>query len=276
MKRVQILFLLLGFLAALQAQAPQYELLKTWQGNFKSIEMDALGQLYLIEDGRKLRKLSPRGEELQSFSENRFGDIDFVDVRQNFQPIVFYGDYQKLFFLDRSLSHLRSINLGSDWDLFAPVEAICRSADGHFCYYNPDAFRLLKVNQRGEILREGTNLQFLEQARSLRPHRLYEYEHEFWLLDKETGLWHFDNFGTFVKQYPELQGIVQIQVWEEHFAALLEDGSYHVYARKGPERSVESLTKDFAKGEKIAGFLRFQGRIWLLKAGELQLFREKK
>ena len=271
---MRVFYVWLGFMSSLGSLGAQ-----TWaqqtciEGEFRAMELDEPGRLYLIEGEHSLYRLEADGRNALKFSENRFGPLSYVDPFQPFQLLLFYKDYQRLAILDRSLNLLREVDLAMDWDIQAPIEAIGWAADGNLWFYDPDLFRLFKIDLQGRMLRQGTSMQFMK-AMKLRPQRLYERGHEVWLLDSTSGLWVFDNFGTYRRHYPEYKSAQNLQIEGDYLRFWLSrEQVWMSQHRQIPENQNLPLPPDLLKPPRQV--LGFKGYFYALEGDKVCIYRKK-
>ena len=75
------------------------------EGDFKILEVDKLGLVYLVNNGNEIIKL--QGEQiLFRYSSKRLGNITRLDVSNPQKVLVYYGDYYQVVFLDNTLSEI--------------------------------------------------------------------------------------------------------------------------------------------------------------------------
>lgn len=205
----RLFLLLILSIPVLKAQEQAFRELKTIEVEALAIEMDRLQQIYVVLKGGALEKYSAEGELLFRFNENNLGEIQSLDVSNPHQLLVFYGNYQTIVFLDRSLSEINRFDLT---DLgYLQVEAVGMSSDNQIWVYDPNELLLQKIDQNGAVLQESPDLSaVLDDA--FMPNRLIERDYQVFLNDPDYGVILFDVFANYQKSL-EIRGLPYFQ-WQ--------------------------------------------------------------
>ena len=200
----------------LQAQDDlKLQLIKKIDIQSRFIEIDKLQQLYIVTDDHTLQKYSPDGELLKYFNENSIGAISSIDVTNPFQPLVYFSDFQVVVVLDRSLSEIFRFNLA---ELnFYQFDAVGASSDNMFWLYDPNNFKLKKIDKNRKVIIESPDLfGILEIAFS--PLVLVESDNKVILHDPEFGLIIFDLMGNYLKTIKNIDAeYIQVQDSELYY-----------------------------------------------------------
>ena len=86
--------------------------LYTLIGNYKLLEIDKLGFIYLVTvEKNEILKLDADYQVLFRFSLRGFGDIHQLFVENPQKLMVYYSDFNKLLFLDNTLSEINRLDL---------------------------------------------------------------------------------------------------------------------------------------------------------------------
>ena len=166
----------------------------------QAISIDRLGQVYVSDQKNILYKYSPQGEHLFSYSPASQGRLAFVEAWNPAKTLLFYDDRQQITLLDRFLTPITSIRLAALTDGLIRLATI--AGDEHFWMLNESDFSLIKIDPRYPDARLQTNLN------QLLPHAPYdfrllrEYQNNLYLLDRNSGIYLFDNMGNFKKKLP--------------------------------------------------------------------------
>ena len=174
----------------------------------KLIEVDKMGQIYLVTDDHSLLKYDAEGKFLKSFNENSLGAIYSVDVSNPFQPMLYFDEYQTVIVLDRSLSEMYRFNLAA-LNLIQ-VNAIGMSTDNMAWFYDPNSFKLKKINRSTTVELESPDLSGILDA-SFQPSSLRELNFNVYLNDPEKGIMVFDNFANYIRTI-EVVGIKNFRI----------------------------------------------------------------
>jgi hypothetical protein len=165
----------------------------------KEVQIDQLGNIYVISAKNSLEKYNPEGQLLLRYSQNTIGNISQIEVSNPMQLLVFYEDFQKIIFLDRNLTYLSTINL-QDWGV-GWAKKVAISTDGNLWIYDEIALKLQKYAvEDGKILFESINL---SRERALTPsvYELKEQNNQVYLADARQGIFVFDQFGALLRFY---------------------------------------------------------------------------
>lgn len=104
-----IFILFLGFSSAIQAQELDVELLKNIP-NKKSIQFasyDHLGAFYLISNNQISKQFE---DKTYNYNNLLYGEITWIDIRNPFQILVFYKNFQSFVVLNNQLNEIQNIN----------------------------------------------------------------------------------------------------------------------------------------------------------------------
>ncbi len=123
------------------------------------------------------------------YSNKNFGDLHAVDATNPFELLLFYKDYQRLVFLDRTLAEVGDLDLGAQgvWD----VKAVCLSKSNDLWLWEEVGFTLQKIDKQGALLTQSRDLRLLLDTI---PHfvRLQAYSDRVYALDENSGIYSFD------------------------------------------------------------------------------------
>ncbi len=176
---------------------PPKERIYNIEGQFKILELDHLGNIYLIDQSNVLKKYNPEFELLFEFSLNRMGDLTHLDVSNPQKMLLYYSEFQNIIFLDNTLSGIKRLNLEElgYWD----IQGVALSRENNIWIYDPINNSLLKINQNGELILNSNEL-YYENFHSVKLPRLFEQEENVFLYTTE-GVYQFDNFGQYIRKY---------------------------------------------------------------------------
>src|SRR5437016_5395291 len=79
--------------------------------NATFLTTDYLQNAYVITSQNSLVKIDSAGNILFTYNQNRFGQLNFVDVTNPLKLILSYPDYQTVVMLDNTLSEVGTISL---------------------------------------------------------------------------------------------------------------------------------------------------------------------
>jgi hypothetical protein len=156
---------------------------------------DRLGNCYLVTDNGLL-KYDQDGKLLASFSQKKFGDIQFVDASDPLKILIFNKDFSSVIILDNKLALQSTFNL-RDLNMQQP-ELICMSRHDGYWVYDRQTNQLKKFNTTLQQVHQGSDLSQIISS-EINPVFLVESEKWLWLSNPSSGVLIFDMFGTYLK-----------------------------------------------------------------------------
>ena len=191
------------------------------EGDFKILEVDKLGLVYLVNNGNEIIKL--QGEQiLFRYSSKRLGNITRLDVSNPQKVLVYYGDYYQVVFLDNTLSEIDQLNLDAlgYWD----VESVALSRDNFIWIYDPVNVKLIKISQNGSVQLSTNELFDVGFSADYSPHIMVDDEMVY-LYDR-SELKAFNEYGSWIKTIPlENEGL---QIINQGFI-IMRDNTLYFY-----------------------------------------------
>ena len=163
----------------------------------KLFSTDKLQQAYLVNAKNELTKLSPNGDILFRYNNNRLGSLQHIDVANPFNILLYYPDFRTVITLDRTLSQTGEFNL-YDLDVIE-VETVAMSNDNNIWLYDDVGFKLKKINHKGKTLLESDNLS-MTLGTTLKPNFIMERDNQVFVNDPLHGIFVFDNFASYIKK----------------------------------------------------------------------------
>jgi hypothetical protein len=152
------------------------------------MEVDKIGNYYLIEKSGEIRKYSADKVFLYSFRNFSNGNIASADLTNPHKILVFYKDFQFIQILDNTLSPISTINLNKSQF----YSAIASSNDGNIWLYNSLQNRLEKISYEGSEIDElpPFGLPFPGQISNS---KMFERDNRIYIFDDQVGIMIFDN-----------------------------------------------------------------------------------
>lgn len=152
------------------------------------MEVDKIGNYYLIEKSGEIRKYSADKVFLYSFRNFTNGNIASADVTNPHKILVFYKDFQFIQILDNTLSPISTINLNKSQF----YSAIASSNDGNIWLYNSLQNRLEKISYEGSEIDELPPFgpPFPGQISNS---KMFERDNRIYIFDDQIGIMIFDN-----------------------------------------------------------------------------------
>lgn len=170
------------------------------------ITSDKLRQVYLVTASSELLKLSPEGEVLFRYSNQRYGDLQHVDASNPFSVLLYYPNFLRVIILDRTLNEVATLSLLDKG--YEQVRALGISGDNQIWLFNELDQTLRKINRDGQLIFQSNSLSMQLNAR-LEPVYLLEQQQEVYLVDPLRGVLVFDVFGKYLQTFalPDLERI---------------------------------------------------------------------
>jgi len=192
-----LLFLLFCLNLSFAQGLDDFILKNSFAAEAQELYADPLGSFYLVNKKRSITKYSADGKLLFRYSNNRLGDIGWMDVSDPFHLQLYFPDFRTLVLLDNDLGELESYDLQELGLYDSPAAGL--SYDNNFWLFDNNTGQVKKINQHGEILLESDNL-FYELKETPKPFRLLETKRYVLLMDKLQGTFVFDQFGKYLRK----------------------------------------------------------------------------
>jgi hypothetical protein len=186
------------------------------------ITTDKLQQLYLVTELSELIKLSPEGEILFRYSNQRLGELQHVDASNPFSVLLYYPDFLRVIILDRTLNEVTSLSLLDKG--YQQVRALGISGDNQIWLFDEPSQSLQKISRDGQLIFQSNPLHLQLNAR-LEPVFLLERQQEVFLVEPSRGVLVFDVFGKYLQTFP-LANLKRIQVAQGRMF-YLQEGQLH-------------------------------------------------
>lgn len=177
-----------------------WALLYRVEGPVGYIAVDPLQQLYVVSLDNEVLKYDADGRLQYRFNNNTLGELASLDVRDPFNVVLYYPEFQRIFILDRTLNLQHTYNL---WEsgLYSPP-VVCLSGDHQLWVYDEVRFRLRKLDRNGRTEQQSEDLNLWWRAVPA-PVAMFVWQQQVMLYDPSEGLYVFDNFGQLLRHIPE-------------------------------------------------------------------------
>jgi hypothetical protein len=170
------------------------------------VEIDNLNRIYLVDHKNNLINYKPDLKEQYRYSNRRSGKVSSIDVNNPLKVLAFYTDFNQIKLFDNTLSTIKEINLS---DKFADVSACGTANDGNIWIFDPVQFKLIKINDNGDVLLETSNVNDFGMF-NLKITDIRERGNYVVLCDRNVGFYFFDNLGQYMYSY-EAKDILSFQ-----------------------------------------------------------------
>lgn len=210
MKKIVSAILFFFLLLSTYAQSDssfRYEL--TIPGVYTTFAVDNLDNIYVLNAGNQLKKLTSTGDSAAVFNDvKRFGQASLIDASNPMKVLLYYRDFTSIVMLDRFLNVRNSIDFRKQ-NIFQ-VKAVGQSYDNKIWLYDEVNNRLKKMDEDGRLLLETPDFrQLFEKAPS--PQMIFDQDQFVYLYDSMQAVFVFDYFGT-LKNKIEITGWHNLKV----------------------------------------------------------------
>ena len=183
----------------------------------RAITTDGLGNIYAIHTDNTLARYNEKGDSTGFYRSTLNGETGAIDATNPLRLLLYYPSFNKVALLDRQLALKSEVDLRK-MHIFSPT-AVATASDGNLWVYDPINAKLLKLDEAGAQISEGTDLR---QQLSFVPKAsfLLERDRRLYLCDTAQGILVFDQFATYITTLP-FKGIATIQAFDQQlvFAA---------------------------------------------------------
>jgi hypothetical protein len=269
LKTISTILLLLHAVAFAQVKQStadsSFKFVKSIKGKFSIANVDVLGNMYVITDNNKLKKLNSNGDSLSTFNEvKKFGTVTNIDVSNPLKVLLFYKNFSTAVFLDRQLTFRNSINF-KQLNIFK-TKVITTSYDNNTWIFDDQDFKLKKINASGVVLSQTSDMRQLF-AEAPTPSTIIDNESSVYLYDAQKGFFIFDYYGS-LKQQIALKDWKSITVSNNTIFGIAGDtlNSYDIKTQVQKKYALPAFFKD-SKNTIVQN-----GKIYLLKKTGIDIY----
>ncbi len=171
-------------------------------GVYSFMDIDMLGNIYLINERNQLKKIKPNGDSAAVYNDvKQYGNPTLIDVTNPLKVPVYYKNYSTVVVLDRFLTYRNSINFRKE-NIFK-VRTLATSYDNNLWIFDEQDFKLKKINDAGVVLRETNDWRQIFDTVPT-PSLITDRENFVYLYDENRGFYIFDYYGSFKTHLPFL------------------------------------------------------------------------
>lgn len=175
---------------------------------------DPIDNLYLINDS-ELKKINLSNQKINRYSNTLFGNFSAVDVSDPFKILIYNKDFNKLVFLDQTLTEITDPVFLDQLNLFH-IGAICKSNEGGFWVFDLSLYQLKYYNEDLKNTRKSVQLaEIIETNTEQKEIFVLEKNDYIYLGIEGQGVLQFDKYGTYLKTFP-LSNCNSFQVVDKH------------------------------------------------------------
>lgn len=234
------------------------------------ISLDIQNNIYAVDQNQRIIKYRQTGEKLNFYQNNRLGRVQQIDVANPHKILVFYPQQQTIVFLDRNMTEISRIEL-NQFNI-PEISTAGVSNDNQVWIFDEFDNVLKKMDGAGNLRSISENTIGL-WGHSLQPHLIRERFNRVFLLDKNKGIFIFDNQGNPIQEV-KLSGIEDFSVFNANNLILNHREEGIGFYRLSEERFTPlDLPEEFANTNILQ--MRIQGNNILLRTvDELILVRQ--
>ena len=193
-KLCTIIFLALAVNFAFGQTDTVFREVKMLVGDYVSIAVDNLDNIYTVNSRNQLKKFDANGDSVAVYNDVRqFGKATLVDVSNPLKILLYYRDFATIVELDRFLNPVNVIDLRK-LNIFQ-ARTIGQSYDNMVWVYDELEHKLKKVNTQGKLIQETADLR-LVLGKAISPVRIFDENKYVYVYDRQHGAYVFDYFGT--------------------------------------------------------------------------------
>jgi hypothetical protein len=218
--------------------AQDFVLERTLPVTSKSMEVDALGYIYLVTD-YNIYKLTPKGDTVVFYSAKNHGTISQLDVSIPHKPIVLFKESGKIVELDFTLTENPTPVFLFQRGIMRPNLVTHAFSNGGYWVYDAAKFELINLDKNLSKNTSTGNLLMLTSLKDFNPTQLFVVDDYVYLADPKNGVLIFDVFGMYNKLV-HIKNFKQIGVLSPGF--IHHQGNEIIYTSLTEQRPVEGLT----------------------------------
>jgi hypothetical protein len=225
-------------------RASDFVLSKAIEGDFTDFTVDNLGNIYVLDKGNQLRKLSPNGDSLAVFNDvRRFGTASTIDVTNPLKIVVYYREFTMVIELDRFLNIINTIDLRKLNILQA--KAVGLAYDNNVWVYDELDAKLKRIGDDGSLVDQTTDFRQLFDS-TPDPTVLRDQGGFVYLYDTTKGVYIFDHYGA-LKTHIALPGWKDFDVLDKsmlgrdaHFFFRYQQGTLNMQEEPIPAYALDA------------------------------------
>ncbi len=183
-------------LLSLKVNAQEYQFIAKIDTAAKIVNLDNLGNLFVVTPKNEVLKFNPQGKFLWNYTNKTFGEVSQIDVTDPLRVILYYEGYQQIVVLNNNLSEISKFTFNQNPN--QQITLVASANNNGFWVYDQLNRELRKLtNNFIDDLKSGNIYQrngFDMQANFMLTDDQYIY-----INDAKEGVRIFDRFGNFFK-----------------------------------------------------------------------------
>ncbi len=162
--------------------------------------MDATGSIFLSFEGGSITKYSAQLDSMFTYSPIKVGNSTLLEAGNGLVIFAFYDFFQEYVITDRFMARPTRTKLSnSSLDY---IDLATQSLDNNIWLVENAGFRLIKYNVALNRIELETALNSIIYSPNNNFTFIKEYQNQVFLVDKNSGIYVFDNLGNFSKFIP--------------------------------------------------------------------------
>ncbi|OGX85656.1 hypothetical protein [Hymenobacter glacialis] len=162
--------------------------------------LDRRGALYVADADNNLRQYSPQGLLLNTYAPAQPGNVAQVEAWNVTTTLVFNDDRQQLVLLDRFLTLITEMRLADFLD--GTVRVATLAPDNRIWLLDESNLVLREFDPNTRLVIQNTPLDLIIGRARPDFRFLRQYQNNTYLVDRNTGIYVFDNLGTYRMKMP--------------------------------------------------------------------------
>jgi len=195
-RKIIFLFILMIWLLSLKVKAQEYQFITKIDTAAKMVNLDNLGNLFVVTPKNELLKFNPQGKFLWNYTNKTYGEVSQIDVTDPLRVILYYEGYQQIVVLNNNLSEISKFTFNQNPN--QQITLVASANNNGFWVYDQINRELKKLtNNFIDDLKSGNIYQrngFDMQANFMLTDDQYIY-----INDEKEGIRIFDRYGNFFK-----------------------------------------------------------------------------
>jgi hypothetical protein len=186
-----------------------FQLVRTFPPGIVDFNVDALGNIYVLNADNQLKKLSPAGDSLAVFNDvRRYGKIATIDATNPLKILVYYREFTTVIELDRYLNIVNTIDLRKQNILQA--KAVSLAYDNNVWVFDEQEAKLKRIGDDGSLVDQTSDFRQLFDSVP-DPVIIRDQGGLVYLYDPAKGVYAFDHYGA-LKTHIDLPGWLDFDV----------------------------------------------------------------
>lgn len=195
-RKIIFLSILMISLLSIKVKAQEYQFITKIDTAAKMVNLDNLGNLFVVTSKNELLKFNPQGKFLWNYTNKTYGEVSQIDVTDPLRVILYYEGYQQIVVLNNNLSEISKFTFNQNPN--QQITLVASANNNGFWVYDQINRELKKLtNNFIDDLKSGNIYQrngFDMQANFMLTEDQYIY-----INDKKEGIRIFDRYGNFFK-----------------------------------------------------------------------------